>query len=122
MPTILRKSLTACEQLPAPPPTPRKKTRPPFDLVRASKSAIRSMTFTSRPSIILFASSRWVLTNDMLSTFQSDRHQWESEQAMCGPACIQGPTAPRASNQRLSDDRGSYERLPCEEMPYVRNR
>ena len=29
MPAILRKSLTACEQLPALPPTPRKNSRPP---------------------------------------------------------------------------------------------
>src|SRR5207244_13498980 len=83
------------------PPTPRKKTRPPFDLVRASKSAIRSMTFTSRPSMILFVSSRWVLTNDMLSTFQSDRHQWKSEQAMCGPARSEEHTSELQSPDHL---------------------
>ena len=40
MPTILRKSLTAWEQLPALPPTPRKNSRPPLFLAFASNSAM----------------------------------------------------------------------------------
>src|SRR5258708_4494245 len=65
MPTILRKSFTACEQFPALPPTPRKNNRPPFARRAASASAIRSITATSSASMMRLASSRWVRAKDI---------------------------------------------------------
>src|SRR5579871_873256 len=45
----LRKSLTACEALPALPPTPRMNKRPPLSRVCARRCAARSMTSVSSP-------------------------------------------------------------------------
>src|SRR5215470_15992646 len=69
MPAILRKSLTACEALAALPPTPRMNRRPPRSRVCSSNAAIRSMAWTSRPSMTRLASSRnWAACDMVLSS------------------------------------------------------
>ena len=59
MSQILRKSLTACDAWPAPPPAPRMKSRPPRARTSASASAIASMASASRASEIAATSRRY---------------------------------------------------------------
>ena len=66
MPTILRKSLTACEALAALPPTPRMNSRPPRARAWSRCMAIRSMASTSRPSITCLASAKKLAACDMI--------------------------------------------------------
>ena len=58
MPTILRKSLTACEQFPALPPTPRKNNRPPCPLDVGKHVDIASIAPASIRSMMSLASLR----------------------------------------------------------------
>ncbi len=59
MSQILRKSLTAWEAWPAPPPAPRMKSRPPRSRTSARASAIASMASASSASEIAAASCRY---------------------------------------------------------------
>ena len=61
IPTIFLKSLTACEQFPALPPTPKKNNRPLFFLIIDRSSASFSICSGSNSSMIFFVSSRCLI-------------------------------------------------------------
>src|SRR2546430_1373222 len=63
MPTILRKSLTACEQLAALPPTPSRNSLPPCSRNWAKAAAIRSIASVSSRSRTRRASSKNLAAN-----------------------------------------------------------